>query len=1525
MEPFVLHRWKSQARDFEPSWKGLKDFIRTWYGDADEYTVRERLRKLHWKETVEQLDRDWREALDICTTIADEELTSTFVAHIPEVMRAYWLTKEKDTDRYIDTVATCLRYERKQQMWRRLSGTQHSSPATARTPSPTKGTQGSRYLTNCIEPVTEQTTPDEQALRHEVSKKKKSSNRRKRKTKDLKATDGEDGRADEDTDEKNTEQVDRESLQRLAKRWPTPTCEEWQTAGATEVVHVGTQTRPAPPHLQEQEDIGELGSEDELLLEVKTDAQLAAETSKCSSQAKTHNQTHRKQPRDEKMKLQHDRQKNKTKWRSTTKKDDEHRCCESQGDAKTVQEAQQKEEASCMTMTTAGLLEGESKLKNETTGSRRLSEGVHAQAAFSPLLADVQAPSGEALGPLHSGGNNAHKAVEGKNDVQEKADIVNSPQLAASSATVEAQCRCRSRPSNSTDICEHSMLATRGTSSYQGVPDSTQQYDPHSRTSCKSHHQSSPSFPCPPSPGPHERQADTSPTDASHRRSQCTNLYSTKHKQDFLVSAAHALLEQCALDTWQKDGTGDEAPHPQQAAHKTGRTRHPQKVQAEEAQPTPEQGLRRRTQQKCDEEGDLERSVVQDQEMRGQVKDLVELETALAAMKKNPTQQCLCASSSSVQQPSPAVELKDRTVKKHHLQQHSSELQLKGQTMKHPTKMLLGNGDEMKLTARVEDLECTAGELYFKINAVLAPIPFDLILGQTSLQRERLLGGFGPTKLTGWRGGRRLDVPITKERLKTKSTAQNKGNLWKGREDIEAAQEALEKVPREKSREEAEALVPPSPKGYKNFKLHELMQRMNAHCFSKSNFVSTCEKFDTLARHWQDCMPRCFLDMLLKYRDMFPDSLRPGLPARRVIDYRIPTVPDKLLPKGPIYQMGHTMKMAMKDEFSKLATKGYITLTSSAYAAPCMLVPKKADKPGVPAQYRLVINYRELNKVAISSEQPIPNITTIMEQLRGAKYFTTMDMESGFPQVRVAPEEQHRTGFRCYLGHFEFKVMPFGSKGAPRTFQAIMSHILWEHIGVRCAVYLTTFYFIVPVCSSMWRTTLRAWRWRWKGEVRPFRINSKSSDALDVWLSLMLTKGFLERTSSRGVVVACRHFTVPKPHKPAEFRVVGDFRPLNKLVEREECEYPRIEHLWARAACEYSISVADVRDGFYQVRVPYKYRKYFGLKYQGQWYRYTRLPQGFVNAPCIFMQFMFALLPRRDDLVYYMDDVIGFNMASADLEAAVRNVGLPINEEKTQESRFSRGVTLLGVQVYHREGSMIVEPSVKAIRKVGAYREILQERRLTKREFYALAGLLQFMRLFIPNLSSYLDAGYEACRTKGWDQTIEWDEEVNLQFPFRSQVDVEGLWKVYVDASLEGVGLAACKKGQGMWSLSKLIKTEAWRRKVGVYKEVAALEWAIKRWCINVTDQLLTDSQPVVLAIKKGEFKTWPLRQQKALKRISEWNIVYTKGKDNLAEAPSRPIYTWKKARTPWERHLNRVGARNLYRYKKQQQKTPPP
>ena len=234
----------------------------------------------------------------------------------------------------------------------------------------------------------------------------------------------------------------------------------------------------------------------------------------------------------------------------------------------------------------------------------------------------------------------------------------------------------------------------------------------------------------------------------------------------------------------------------------------------------------------------------------------------------------------------------------------------------------------------------------------------------------------------------------------------------------------------------------------------------------QAKHVPTYEKFEALAAELDKKLPASYMSMLRSFKDMFPDSLPPGLPARRCIDHTIPTTPGILPPRGPVYNMDLRLKLALKAELLKLAEKGVITHTSSPYAAPCMMVRKKSDTPGGEDKFRLVINYRALNDITIAAESPVPNITTIMEQLHGAKYFTIMDMESGFHQVRVAAEDQHKTAFRCCFGQYEFKVMPFGLKGAPGTFQTIMHHILMEHVGIRCVIYLDDVLIFSPSLSQ---------------------------------------------------------------------------------------------------------------------------------------------------------------------------------------------------------------------------------------------------------------------------------------------------------------------------------------------------------------------------------------------------------------------------------------------------------------------------
>jgi hypothetical protein len=92
--------------------------------------------------------------------------------------------------------------------------------------------------------------------------------------------------------------------------------------------------------------------------------------------------------------------------------------------------------------------------------------------------------------------------------------------------------------------------------------------------------------------------------------------------------------------------------------------------------------------------------------------------------------------------------------------------------------------------------------------------------------------------------------------------------------------------------------------------------------------------------------------------------------------------------------------------------------------------------------WRLCIDYRALNKIIVSNRYSIQWIDDLLDQLKGVKYFSKIDLKSGYHQITIEPSDVWKTAFKFKEGLFKWLVMPFGLMNAPATFMRLMDDIL---------------------------------------------------------------------------------------------------------------------------------------------------------------------------------------------------------------------------------------------------------------------------------------------------------------------------------------------------------------------------------------------------------------------------------------------------------------------------------------------------
>ena len=133
----------------------------------------------------------------------------------------------------------------------------------------------------------------------------------------------------------------------------------------------------------------------------------------------------------------------------------------------------------------------------------------------------------------------------------------------------------------------------------------------------------------------------------------------------------------------------------------------------------------------------------------------------------------------------------------------------------------------------------------------------------------------------------------------------------------------------------------------------------------------------------------------------------------------------------------------VRQEVERMLEAGVIRPVESEWAFPILLVGKPDGS------VRFCVDFRRLNEKMHRDNYPLPHIEDILDGMEGARVFSTIDLFSGYWQVRLSPECSQYATFICHLGTFAFQVTPYGLRNAPATFQRMMCEVFQDLKFVR--------------------------------------------------------------------------------------------------------------------------------------------------------------------------------------------------------------------------------------------------------------------------------------------------------------------------------------------------------------------------------------------------------------------------------------------------------------------------------------------
>ena len=177
----------------------------------------------------------------------------------------------------------------------------------------------------------------------------------------------------------------------------------------------------------------------------------------------------------------------------------------------------------------------------------------------------------------------------------------------------------------------------------------------------------------------------------------------------------------------------------------------------------------------------------------------------------------------------------------------------------------------------------------------------------------------------------------------------------------------------------------------------------------------------------------------------------PGEPlgATTCIEHHIRLKPGTKPIYVPAYRLPHSQRQIVEEHIKDMKAQGVIQDSLSPWNSPIFLVPKKDGS------FRPVIDFRRVNEVTEVEKYPLPVLKDLLMSLgHGNTIFSSLDLLSGYWQVKMAPSSREITAFSTPNGHFEFKRMPFGLSNAPISFSRMMNTLLAGLLGKNVYAYL---------------------------------------------------------------------------------------------------------------------------------------------------------------------------------------------------------------------------------------------------------------------------------------------------------------------------------------------------------------------------------------------------------------------------------------------------------------------------------------